>query len=370
MPIRYIDRFMNSYVAPGHILALTAQDFHRDLFEKFLANGFLIQSPRSDDVFIGVNLTKSEKGEFLVDSFYHTKSYRMSPESLYKIQLSELLKVVDKWGGDFFEIGSPVDKDQEFLKDLHEIKDFFERDQKLEKLVAVTECEYAIVKGEHPIFNLKKLSELQGAVYGHWREQKGVLGVSPEPLFYKDNEKVFVRSLAGTISTEDANYAVTLLNDKKERHEHQLVIDDICQKLGDHIQNLKIEETSVRSFGKMAHLQTDMHFKTADLSSFNLINCLSPTAALGGFPKDKTQDYLKQLNYFHLEEDERYFGGVLGIDLGGISFALVGIRNIFWDHTQNKAHIHSGCGVVRESIPEKELDEVRRKRESIAGFFL
>lgn len=97
-----------------------------------------------------------------------------------------------------------------------------------------------------------------------------------------------------------------------------------------------------------------------------LASLLGPTAALGGYPQDKAQDFIKSSNYFQKHSD-RKFGGVVGIEKGESAYALVAIRNIQWD--KDTYWIESGGGVVKESKVENELAEIRRKRKVIRDIF-
>jgi len=100
----------------------------------------------------------------------------------------------------------------------------------------------------------------------------------------------------------------------------------------------------------------------------NLVNILGPTAALGGYPSKLCFEYLRKTKYYQIEKENRYFGGVYGLDLPGLSFGLVGIRNIIWN--KDKLSIHSGSGIVQGSIVQNECDEVYKKRKSIEDIFI
>lgn len=360
---------MKNNVATGYASYSNLSDLNKNFLNHFFVNGFMIQSPVDGKIFLGAGLVKSAKGPFFVDSFYHTKSYHLMPESLVAIERDDFLEGIRELIPQRLELLNIQNSDDDFVQDFEAIQKIFSLEPDLKKIVSVAHSEYKMQQGRHPLGCLADFVKLEGSLYGHWRDGKGVLGVSPEPLYVKQGQNFFVRSLAGTIATDVSNYEYLLTNDKKERYEHQLVIDDICQKLTGKAEELIVGETLVRSFGKMAHLQTDIHFQSAELSSESIVKLLGPTAALGGYPQDLSNSYLRQLSYYKREKEERYFGGVLGLDIEDLSFALVGIRNIFWDSHKKLAEIHSGCGVVRESLIMKELREIRRKRDSIARIF-
>ena len=120
-----------------------------------------------------------------------------------------------------------------------------------------------------------------------------------------------------------------------------------------------------------ANLFTTLNFGNNIMNSIFLSSVSSLlgtfTAALGGYPHKKSQEKLKKLAYYAKEKENRLFGGVFGLDTPNYTLGLVMIRNVQWK--SNKYFIHSGCGVVNSSQPEKELKEIINKRESIESMF-
>ena len=291
---------------------------------------------------------------------------------MYKRQIEEFLEYCSQsqvLGDERLSINEVENSDDIFSKDLAKIKTWFIDDQNLKKLVAVTTSRYKLKNKAHPLSQIKAMINLPGSIYGQWKDGKGVIGVSPEPLFVKEKNGWRTRSLAGTISTDESQYKQKLLGDPKEKNEHDLVISDIVHKMKPFAKTIKTGSTTVEAYGKIAHLQTEIFFEAEYLSSEKIVQLLSPTAALGGYPQSLSQRYLQDLGYFNEAGENRYFGGVMGLDFEDESFGLVGIRNFYWDHHQQQGIIHSGCGVVRQSDPQLELLEVKKKRNVITRLF-
>lgn len=338
--------------------------------DDFLKNGCLIQKPFSQMIYIGCGLIRDESGEFFLSNFYNTEFQRYSAKDIFYVQKETFLAWLSRQNLDHCSLVEQQNFDKEFQRDVLKCKNLFEVNTNLKKLVAVTRCEYKNLNQDHPLGNLVKLSSLEGFLYGLWHGEGGFIGVSPEPLFVRNGDRWQTVSLAGTIDQSTLDFRDVLLNDRKERNEHQFVIDDMKQSLSTIADEIKQEETKVVVFGPMAHLKTDLSFKLKNDDTKQLTQSLSPSAALGGHPKAESLRCLKELNYYEYEKDQRYFGGVMGLSDAQDCFGLVAIRNLFWDNVEHSAFIHSGCGIVKESQPDKELLEVQNKRHSIEKFFL
>ena len=168
-------------------------------------------------------------------------------------------------------------------------------------------------------------------------------------------------ALAGTA----ANVQHKLQEDSKEKWEHQLVVDEIKNLLSP-LGEYRFSNVYTYSVGGITHLRTDFKLRLdKDISFEKLCSVLHPTPALGGSPR---KEALKLLSEFHTYSDSRYsFGAPFGILKKEKAFCVVAIRNI--QFISGKAYLGSGCGLVRESVMEKEWDELRRKRLFVKIFY-
>lgn len=320
-------------------------------------------------IWLGIDPRPSETGYFFFYNFFGTSYKRFNVSKLHKMERGSFLDLCKKYIQGKLTISFERDDDEKFIKDFRDIKNVIDQSHEITKLVGVARGQYHLNHRIHPLSQVLELNKLEGALYGIWNREGGVLGVSPEPLFVKENNHWRTRSLAGTISTDVENYKDVLLGDAKERHEHRLVIEDIVESLTPFAKSVEVGETIVREFGQIAHLQTDIKFESKNLNAKKILEILSPTAALGGYPRIKAKKALQNLEYFKFAKESRSFGGIFGIDCDADRFGLVGIRNIYWDFKKMKAEIHSGCGIVYESIEQNELAEIRKKRNVISGIF-
>lgn len=257
-----------------------------------------------------------------------------------------------------------TDYDHIFEQDFLDLKKKIPSEVK--KAVLVSREEYQI---SNPL-QLKKhlfakaLEMNQGRAYGFWNKDFGIIGSTPETLFRIENGLIATEALAGTAK---AGQEAELMNSKKDRNEHEYVIKDISEKLFDLGLVAKVESTTTSGFSSIIHLRTKLVAKPLNhLSAIHLSQALSPTAALGGYPKEKAKDYLLNTRYQKLFQN-RIFGSVIGTDNDG-PLGLVMIRNIQW--IGETFFIESGVGVVEESNLMQEMQEIKLKREIVRNYYL
>ena len=193
-----------------------------------------------------------------------------------------------------------------------------------------------------------------GIAYAWWSGQRAIIGSTPEYLFRKEELYVQTMALAGTAA--DSQHK--LQEDLKEKWEHELVVEEI-KKLLTGLGKYRFSDTYTYSVGNLSHLRTDFKLRLNKDISFQELCCiLHPTPALGGSPKEEA---LKLLTEFHSYSDSRNsFGAPFGVVKQEKAFCVVAIRNI--QFMEGKAYLGSGCGLVKESVMEREWDELKRKR--------
>lgn len=230
-------------------------------------------------------------------------------------------------------------------------------------------------------------------IYSHWDHQGGgVIGASPEYLFYRNDHQIHSMALAGTLAKEtslkenfdskkpdktesmklfngkipDLDFATShLLNNSKEVQEHQYVVEDLMEKFAEFEVQAKADSLEVIEFPHLFHLQTKIYGEINKLLisndfDFALTHKLHPSSALGLRSKKLHWHWLKEL-YGH--RDLGHYGAPVGFQLYGGFFCLVGIRNLEWD--QFGTYLRAGCGIIAQSRLESEWLELEAKRESV-----
>jgi len=196
--------------------------------------------------------------------------------------------------------------------------------------------------------------------YALWDPTGGIAGASPELLCMIDSEGV-VRStaLAGTVSVSvDAQQ---LLADPKERHEHQLVVDYLKERLST-LGVPEVDEAKVLRLPHLQHLITEISVRpTKPVTLLDLTRLLHPSPALGVSPRHLGWDWLRDLDR---EFSRGRFGAPFGIQFpDGSAACCVAIRNVQWG--PDRFILGSGCGIVAASDIDREWEELALKRESV-----
>lgn len=178
------------------------------------------------------------------------------------------------------------------------------------------------------------------------------MGATPEQLV-KINENEFETvALAGT-----QLYSDNLTWETKELEEQQFVTDYIVAKVKDEVTNLKISKVKSVKAGNLAHLKSIITGKlTTSLQAIDLVTTLHPTSAICGMPKEEAIAFiLKNENY-----NRRYYSGFLGEwNKDKQSDLFVNLRCL--EIEENKVNIYVGCGITKDSNPEKEFIETENK---------
>ena len=211
------------------------------------------------------------------------------------------------------------------------------------------------------LFHKTEAINHEGFLYGLWNDKGGFLGFTPEMLFSLSGKNISLMALAGTSPWPGPS----LLHDPKERQEHQFVV----QGLKDALESSVIwntSQTEEKKFGSLKHLCTKMKGTLRPPVDFTqLCRTLHPTAALGGFPKQAALKWLKE----NPKQKERgHFGAPFGFfDGKDKGFCLVALRGVEWDSWGLR--LGAGCGVVENSVLQKEWRELSLKRNQIKNFF-
>ena len=339
-------------------------------WDQFLDHGFIIQKPETQTLVLGYGNDSSGNAEVKYLSFYANEKINWTPEFIVECSLEDFLKFLRPKLYDNFKLIHKDNYDDRFIADAQAIIDEINHGKKLQKLVGVTRATYLKDDSIHPLQVIKDFKKYpMASIYGVWDAGCGILGFSPEPLYVKVNNGYKTKALAGTISTSISNYEEQILNDEKEIQEHQLVVEDISEKIKKIGRVQSMSDTHVFNFGNIAHLQTIIHFEADKGQEDSIGTCFSPTAALGRHPSSIVYNHLKKTNYYHFDKDDRIFGGVLSFKDHSKSehFGLVAIRNIQWN--PREIIIDSGCGIVGASEAKRELREVQKKRKTIEDIF-
>lgn len=196
-----------------------------------------------------------------------------------------------------------------------------------------------------------------------------IVGSSPESFVKVQGETVISNPIAGTIkrgATEDEDKIneAQLKNDDKELSEHSMLVDlgrndihRVSQTGTSKIQKLM----TIERYEHVMHIVSEVTGKLKNnYSPMSVIASLLPTGTVSGAPK------LRAIQRIYESQPHKrgvYSGGIGYINCNhDLDFALA-IRTMMIDETH--VNVQAGCGVVFDSIPEKELEETKLKAKSL-----
>jgi menaquinone-specific isochorismate synthase len=183
---------------------------------------------------------------------------------------------------------------------------------------------------------------------------------------------VTARVLAGTASRgadadADQQAAVDLVTSAKDQDEHQFAVQSVLASLRPHTSHVLTSEMPFTlKLPNLWHLATDIEGTlTDDATSLDLIDALHPTAAVAGSPTPAAVALIDQLEPF---DRGRYAGPVGWVGADGDGEWAIALRCAQVE-PGGDVTAYAGCGIVGESVPEKELTETRMKFRPIVDAF-
>ncbi|ELY28546.1 isochorismate synthase [Halogeometricum borinquense DSM 11551] len=198
------------------------------------------------------------------------------------------------------------------------------------------------------------------------RPQASFFGATPERLVSLRGRTVETGALAGTTGrgetpAEDEWLARELLDDEKNVHEHELVAETIRDQLAPFASSVNTGDRCVKRLATVQHLWTPI---TATLATsehvLSLVEALHPTPAVGGLPPEKALETIRDTEPF----DRGWYAAPVGwIDAAGYGSFAVALRSaVSRDDTTT---LFAGVGVVEDSDPDREWDEVQLKYRAL-----
>ncbi|WP_096391262.1 isochorismate synthase [Halopenitus persicus] len=192
------------------------------------------------------------------------------------------------------------------------------------------------------------------------------VGATPERLVSTRGRTVETDALAGTTGrgetpAEDEWLASELAADRKNAHEHDLVVDAIRDQLAPFTASITAGDRRIKRLAEVQHLHTPI---TAELEAnthvLELVEALHPTPAVGGLPPAAALETIRETEPF----DRGWYAAPVGwIDAAGNGTFAVGIRSAVLE--PRAATLFAGVGIVADSDADEEWDEIQLKYRPI-----
>jgi anthranilate synthase component 1 len=192
-----------------------------------------------------------------------------------------------------------------------------------------------------------------------------IIGASPEILLRVEGGSVITRPLAGTrprgkTPEEDARLEQELRSDEKERAEHIMLVDLGRNDIGRVSEPGSVEVSElmdVEKYSHVMHLVTHVQGKLRDdMTPFDALRACFPAGTVSGAPKIRAMQIIAEL-----EPEKRgiYAGAVGYFSFTGNMDMAIAIRTIVMKN--GVAYAQTGCGVVYDSVPQREYEETQNK---------
>ena len=181
------------------------------------------------------------------------------------------------------------------------------------------------------------------------------IGGTPERLFELVDSQLTSEAIAGTFKKGAEKQQV--LNQQKERDEHQYVADYIQAALTNLcVLPISTSTPSTLELKYLIHLIQEFSGQCKPgTSPLDVINGLHPTPAVGGTPQQQALDLISELEPFSRE----WYAGPVGMLSHRASRIVVAIRSGIVK--KNQVTLFSGAGITSESRPDREWDELNLK---------
>lgn len=196
-----------------------------------------------------------------------------------------------------------------------------------------------------------------------------LIGASPELLVARSGDVVTCRPFAGSAPRSadpdvDRANGLALAASAKNRHEHQLVVDQMRDALEPLCTDLRIAaEPELSSTSAVWHLSTTISGRVRETatSALDLAVSLHPTPAVGGVPAAAATELITEV-----EGDRGFYAGAVGwCDARGDGTWVVSIRCAELSADRRTADARAGGGIVAESDADDEVAETSTKFRTI-----
>jgi isochorismate synthase len=226
------------------------------------------------------------------------------------------------------------------------------------------------------VATFKNLVQLYPAtfVYCFFHPKVGIwMGATPEKLLKVESDRFQTMALAGT--QKNTGYQEVVWKEK-ERKEQQFVTDFIVSELEKVSKSISVSEPYSMRAGSIWHIKTDISGQLNSARNLKeVIGLLHPTPAVCGLPKQESKQFiLDNENY-----NRTFYTGYLGemnssfLSDSSSSDLFVNLRcmeiEVGSETEMAIANLFMGCGITKDSIPEKEWEESVNKSMTMKKVF-
>ena len=196
-------------------------------------------------------------------------------------------------------------------------------------------------------------------------EDYSIIGASPEVMVKRQNDKIIVRPIAGTMKRgsnydEDKSLEQELLADSKEIAEHTMLVDLGRNDVGRIAKpgTVKLDESmTIERYSHVMHIVSQLSGEIENEMRFSdIFKAVFPAGTVSGAPKIRAMEIIDEL-----EKGNRgiYSGTVAYLGFNKNFDSCITIRTIL--KKGDRLYIQAGAGIVADSVPENEYFETINK---------
>lgn len=190
-----------------------------------------------------------------------------------------------------------------------------------------------------------------------------LFGSSPEAQLTIKKREATIYPIAGTFKRtgdleQDEKIAEQLKNDPKESAEHVMLVDLARNDLSRHCSDVQVKSyKEAQYYSHIIHLVSKVSGRLHEgANPFDVVGDTYPAGTLSGAPKHMALTFIDR--YEGLQRS--FYSGALGyMGFNGDFNHAIMIRSFL--SKKNVLHYQAGAGIVLDSDPEKELQEVNNK---------
>jgi anthranilate synthase component 1 len=190
-----------------------------------------------------------------------------------------------------------------------------------------------------------------------------LFGSSPEAQITINQNVANIFPIAGTFKRtgndeEDAELAKKLEADPKESAEHVMLVDLARNDLSRHCNGVEVKSfKEVQYYSHLIHLVSKVSGNLQEgVSAFKVVADTYPAGTLSGAPKYKAMQLIDQYEQL----GRNFYAGAIGYMGFDEAFNHAIMIRTFMSKNNN-LHYRAGAGIVADSVPENELNEVNNK---------
>ncbi len=196
---------------------------------------------------------------------------------------------------------------------------------------------------------------------------QALVGAAPEALATVRGGVFHATAVAGSVARgtdaeADRWLARQLLDSRKDRAEHQLVVDDMATRLEAFAHDIRTDaEPSVLRLARIQHLETGVRARLVEGTHvLELVEALHPTPAVCGVPRDAALELLRN----HEPFDRGWYAGPVGwLSTDGEGHFVPALRTAVG--TGQHWRLYAGAGIVDGSSAQGEWDETAIKFQPV-----